>query len=134
MKTIILLCCVFVFSVSYLNRSRKQSDLNSFIGTWKGTSLCQVKNSPCHDVTVVYYITKGRTDDSCTIRADKIVNGVEEDMGPLFCRFDKTKDELTAITGDATWNFKLKNKKISGTLIVRNTLYRIVELLPLNKK
>ena len=28
------------------------------IGTWKGTSLCQIKSYPCHDEQVVHHISK----------------------------------------------------------------------------
>jgi len=27
-------------------------------GTWEGTSLCQVKPSPCHDEHVIYRVTE----------------------------------------------------------------------------
>ena len=127
MKFIILISCIFVFSVSYLNKKQKRNDLESFLGTWKGTSLCQVKNSPCHDESVVYYITKGNTADSCNILANKIVNGAEEEMGIVACRFDKTNNELSSAADNALWNFKLKEGKLHGTLVLRNSLYRIIE-------
>jgi hypothetical protein len=133
MKAIIILSCSFVLSVSYFNKTKQKHDIGSFIGTWKGTSLCQQKNSPCHDEVVVYYITKGNGADSCVIQANKIVNGVEEDMGPLPCKFDKNKNELNSTAYNSIWNFKLKDEKISGTLYVRNNLYRIIELAKQNK-
>jgi len=108
------------------NRAQSQTVLDSFIGTWKGTSLCQVKNSPCHDEVVVYYITKTNT-DSCNINGNKIVNGVEEFMGTLSCKFDKKNNTLEC-SAYGLWNFKLENGKLKGTLINNNRLYRIVEL------
>jgi len=36
----------------------------SIEGVWKGTSLCQIKDSPCHDETVVYHISKDSTGKS----------------------------------------------------------------------
>ena len=27
-------------------------------GAWRGSSICQVKNSPCHDEQVVFHISK----------------------------------------------------------------------------
>ena len=30
----------------------------SFVGVWKGDSVCQIKESPCHDETSVYYVSK----------------------------------------------------------------------------
>lgn len=38
----------------------KSVTAQSFEGVWNGTSLCQVKNSPCHDEIVVYHISKER--------------------------------------------------------------------------
>src|SRR5205085_12051145 len=90
----------------------KNSTAQSLIGTWKGTSLCQVKNSPCHDEFVVYYITRGNTTDSCNIQANKIVNGVEEEMGLLLFKFDATKNELISTAYNSKWNFKLKDGKL----------------------
>ena len=50
----------------------------SFEGIWKGTSLCQIKNSPCHDEIVVYHISRDSTGKSYEVIANKIVNGKEE--------------------------------------------------------
>jgi hypothetical protein len=38
----------------------QQDNMN---GNWKGTSICQVKNSPCHDETAIYHAvnTEGKT-------------------------------------------------------------------------
>ena len=52
----------------------KNVNAQSFEGTWKGTSLCQVKNSPCHDETVVYHISKTDTINVYRNIANKIVN------------------------------------------------------------
>ena len=55
----------------------------SFEGTWKGTSLCQIKNSPCHDEIVVYHISKDSTGKSYEVIANKIVDGKEDYMGTI---------------------------------------------------
>jgi len=117
----ITICFIFLS-----NEVQSQTVLDSFVGTWKGTSLCQVKNSPCHDEIVVYYITKTST-DSCSINGNKIVNGVEEYMGTLPCKFDKKTNTLMS-SAYGLWNFKLENGKLKGTLINKNNLYRIIEL------
>jgi hypothetical protein len=31
----------------------------SFTEVWKGDSLCQIKDSPCHDEASVYYVSPG---------------------------------------------------------------------------
>ena len=72
---------------------QKQSD--DIAGKWKGSSICQVKNSPCHDENVVYHISKAGNDSTYSIQANKIVNAVEEDMGTLTGVYDKTKKTLS---------------------------------------
>lgn len=101
---------------------------NSLIGIWKGTSICQVKNSPCHDEIVVYHISKGEGQDSFNIQANKIVNGVEEDMGLLAFVFDKKKNQLISTSYNSLWTFTLKEAKLEGTLMHGNQLYRIIKL------
>jgi hypothetical protein len=112
--------------------SQPEKKLNdSIAGIWKGTSLCQVKNSPCHDETVVYYITQSATANVYTLKANKIVNGVEEEMGNLDFVYDTFRQTLTCNMKDrqqreAVWTFAIKDKHISGTLIIGgSTLQRI---------
>jgi hypothetical protein len=50
------------------------------IGTWRGTSTCLVRPSPCNDEHIVYRITRVGAPDSVSIDARKIVNGREEEM------------------------------------------------------
>src|SRR6187397_922772 len=66
------------------------------VGIWQGTSICQVKNSPCHDEAVVYHISKGNVADSFIIQANKIVNGVEEDMGTLHFNYNAKANQLVS--------------------------------------
>src|SRR5215467_6521964 len=56
-------------------------DEAQLIGNWLGDSICQVKNSPCHDEKVVYHIAKGSDPDHVTVSADKIVDGKPINMG-----------------------------------------------------
>jgi hypothetical protein len=102
-------------------------------GVWKGTSLCQQKNSPCKDETVVYHISKGKADNAYIITANKIVNGKEEEMGTLDFVYDGTKQTLTCRRTDRqnridVWEFVINNNKMSGTLMVESGLYRKIEL------
>jgi len=106
----------------------QQEYVNKIVGDWKGSSLCQIKNSPCHDEIVVYHITKGNTADSITVQANKIVNGVEEDMGILHFRVNAEKNEFTSDEYKSLWRFTLKDAKLHGTLMHGDVLYRIIEL------
>lgn len=98
------------------------------VGTWKGTSLCQEKSSPCHDEIVVYYISKGIGLDNFDILASKIVNGKEEEMGKVTCKFKKTTNELISTSDNGGWTFNVNNKVINGTLVVQGRSFRIVKL------
>ena len=93
------------------------------IGTWNGTSICQIKNSPCHDETVVYHISKTRGVDTFYINASKIVNAAEEEMGILPFVYKQKKNQLTS-TAYGIWTFKIEGAKLEGTLFVHGDLYR----------
>lgn len=118
------LIAIFLFAVISIRAQQADSLLP---GVWKGTSICQVKNSPCHDEVVVYHISKGKELHSYNIDAYKIVNGKEEDMGTLHFIVDEKKNELTSAEY-GLWTFKLNNDSLHGTLYARNSLYRIIEL------
>ena len=97
------------------------------IGTWKGSSICQLKNSPCHDETNVYHISKNKADDTFYVDAGKIVDGVEESMGVLpFIYNDKT-NQFTS-TAHGIWTFNVEGDKLEGTLLVNGDLYRKIML------
>ena len=98
------------------------------IGTWKGSSICQIRNSPCHDETVVYHISKTAGNDTFYIQASKIVNGKEEDMGILPCLFDEKKNQLGSTAYKNIWSFQLKKDELEGGLIYQGNLYRIIKL------
>jgi hypothetical protein len=124
--TISFLTAIFLaLAVVTIGRAQGHTTLT---GVWQGTSICQVKNSPCHDEVVVYYITKGATDSSFNVVANKIVNGKEEDMGELHFIFDSKRSQLRSTDYNAAWTFTIDKNKMNGTLFVRNALYRIINL------
>ena len=93
------------------------------IGTWNGTSICQITNSACRDESVVYHISKNRGVDTFYINASKIVNGVEEEMGMLPFVYNEKTNQLTSTTY-GIWTFNIKGVKLEGTLLVHGDLYR----------
>src|SRR4029078_8665770 len=97
------------------------------IGTWKGTSICQIKNSPCHDETVVYHISKYTGVDTFYINASKIINDVEEEMGILPFIYNGKTNQLTS-TAYGIWTFNMQGAKLEGTLSVHGDLYRKIIL------
>ena len=127
---------LFLFIVSTLichqGITQDKAKADPITGTWRGSSLCQVKDSPCHDEIAVYHATK-QTATTYQFQMNKMVNGKEEEMGPLVFTWNETRQTLTAINhssrGDGHWTFQLKGNTMHGTLTVENnTLYRIIDL------
>ena len=85
-------------------------------GTWEGTSLCQVKPSPCHDEVTVYRIARLETADSASVDARKIVNGVEQPMGVLTCRLTTTAPQLTCEFPRGVWAFTIRGDSLTAEL------------------
>ena len=98
-------------------------------GIWKGSSLCQIKNSPCHDENVVYHITKNG-DNSYQIVANKIIDGKEDYMGTIIFTFDPKERVLSSIDSarEVKWEFKVAVNQMHGTLISKGKLFRIIDL------
>ena len=120
--------------IQAMNCSAQQTGKTSIEGIWKGTSLCQVKPSPCHDENVVYHISKTANGETYTIQMNKIVNGAEEEMGVSDAVYDEAKHILTSTMKNGqgrvgVWLFKIDDKQMHGTLTIdEKTLYRIIEV------
>ncbi|QEC66990.1 hypothetical protein FRZ67_06655 [Panacibacter ginsenosidivorans] len=123
-----LLCLALLFAqCASAQKTSTQVD-TLLVGTWQGTSICQVKNSPCHDEVVAYHISKGNSVDSFTIQANKIVNGVEEDMGTLHFGYNGKTNQLVSNEYNSNWTFTISGRKMSGILLHKNETYRIIKL------
>ncbi|MEA2765972.1 MAG: hypothetical protein QOK07_2376 [Gemmatimonadaceae bacterium] len=86
------------------------------VGTWRGSSLCQVRPSACHDERVVYRITRTTTRDSLALDGRKIVNGAELEMGVLGCRLDTPHSRLTCPISNGVWQFTIRGDSLVGEL------------------
>ena len=102
----------------------------SLAGTWKGTSLCQVKNSPCHDEIVVYHISKDSTGKSYEVIANKIVDGKEDYMGTIPFTYDVKQNAFVSVDNvrNAKWEFKITGSTMKGTLMYKGDLYRVIDV------
>lgn len=118
-------CLAINSSIAQTNTTKVDTLL---IGIWKGTSLCQVKNSPCHDEMVVYHISKNKGVDSFYIDAGKIINGVEEDMGTIACYYNAKANQLIATVNRSIWTFNIEGTTIEGTLLQNGVLYRKIKI------
>jgi hypothetical protein len=100
--------------------AQARSAAASPVGVWRGTSLCLVRESPCRDEIVVYRIAAAGAADSFAIDARKIVNGQEEEMGILGCRFTDANAELRCIIPKAIWSFIVRRDSLVGELRLRD--------------
>ena len=119
---------VGVAVVSLLARgTRAQSPSQQAVGVWRGTSVCQVRPSPCNDEVVVYRITQIKAPDSLAIDARKIVRGEEQEMGVLACRFAPSSGQLTCTIPQGVWQFTVRRDSLVGELrLPNNTKFRDV--------
>ena len=118
---------IFLFSLLFVAvKSYAQSDLQ---GVWRGTSLCQIKSSPCHDEQVVYHVSKKAGIDSFEVVANKMVDGKEEYMGTLIFFLDAKGQFVSADDArGGRWEFQRVGNKLSGRLIYKGQLYRLIEV------
>ena len=86
------------------------------VGTWRGTSLCLVRPSSCHDEIVVYRVTPLHARDSLSLDARKIVNGQEEEMGGLVCRFRPVSAQIECSMRNGAWRFVVRGDSLTGEL------------------
>jgi hypothetical protein len=97
-------------------------------GTWEGTSLCQVRPSPCHDEHVVYRVTR-TVPGRYKLDAYKIVGGKELFMGAMDLRFDPVGHALAGTIAGNRVRLTLKANHLSGRLTLGDgTLFRLIEV------
>jgi hypothetical protein len=133
-KRLIQLFLAVAFCLVYSRSVSQKATDDPIEGTWKGTSVCQLKDSPCNDEIAVYHAIKIPGQKSYKFQMNKMVNGKEEEMGPLVFIYDDTSKTLTAVNearngSKSFWKFIVKDKTMHGTLIINgNTLYRLIDL------
>lgn len=90
------------------------------LGVWRGTSLCLVHPSPCHDEIVVYRIAPMKAPDSVSVDARKIVRDEEQEMGVLSCRVIQQGTQVTCLIPHGTWYFRVRRDSLVGELLLPN--------------
>jgi hypothetical protein len=104
-------------------------DESHLIGDWKGESICQVKNSPCHDEIVVYRISKGKEANAFVVNADKIIDGKPVFMGTLDFAYEKENNAFVCTMKNGTFRLIKTGNKMEGTLITPDKIvYRRISL------
>jgi uncharacterized protein (DUF2147 family) len=115
---------------SWLNQYWMSSaDDASFVGVWKGESVCQVRESACHDEASVYYVSKGADADTFQIKGNKVVDGKEVFMGALTCKAGSAAGSYICRPDDGSvWSWRLNKDVLDGELQVRGQLFRKIHL------
>jgi hypothetical protein len=95
-------------------------------GVWRGTSVCLVHPSPCHDEIVVYRIASMPGSDSLALDARKMVGDQEQSMGVLACHLS-LRGQLTCAIPRGIWRFSVRNDSLTGELrLLDDTRFREV--------
>jgi hypothetical protein len=114
------LACLVMLLSAFARHLPAQAPLPNAVGTWRGTSLCQVRPSACKDESVVFRISGTTTRDSLALDGRKIVNGVEVEMGILQCRLDAPSARLTCPIPEALWQFTIRGDSLVGELRLKD--------------
>ena len=115
----ICLALASLLAASARAQAPARADATSSLGTWRGTSVCLVRPSPCNDEVVVYRITRSSGRDSVAIDARKIVRGQEEEMGVIDCGVGSTGSADVALTcsmRNGVWRFTVRRDSLVGEL------------------
>ena len=86
------------------------------LGVWRGTSLCRVHPSPCHDENVVYRITRVNASDTLSLDGRRIANGQEVEMGVLTCLSGASGAQITCTMPNGVWRFTIRGDSLVGEL------------------
>jgi len=123
LRLLVVLGCASLFAAD-----KKNIDAAALFGDWTGTSLCQVRPSPCHDEQVVFRLSHPRP-GKINVQADKMVNGKAVPMGGDDWSYDPVSRVLSWESPRGTWKLTVDGDDINGTLVTRdNVIFRKVRL------
>ncbi|PWT71246.1 MAG: hypothetical protein C5B59_18570 [Bacteroidetes bacterium] len=126
--------CLTLFSLSFHAKGQQsQQQIKSdslFRGIWRGKSICQVKGSACHDESVVFYISTTDKNLILELKANKIVNGNELEMGTIQFHYDEKMNAIESVPAtNGVWKFVREGNHLKGTLVYNNQLFRLVDIV-----
>jgi hypothetical protein len=110
------------------NQARKEDVDSRIVGTWRGSSVCLVKGSPCRDETDVYRFSKvaGRS-GAFSGTGSKVIDGKEILMGRGEWTYDVEKHVLACKTPDI--RMEVVGARMEGALkLPDGTAYRQISL------
>jgi len=133
--TVLLSAATTISAPGAQNDNAKESAADSheamLAGDWRGDSICQIRESACHDEDSLYHFNKVAAKPGVySLKADKIVNGKPETMGVLDCNYDSQARALECpIPQRAVLRFTWEGKEMQGTMTLPDkTLWRKLAL------
>jgi hypothetical protein len=99
-------------------------------GEWRGTSICQIKDSPCHDEQALYHFRPGTGKGKYQVQMNKIVDGREIEMGSLEFSWEEKEHKISAINpaNGSRWDLLISGEEMSGTLLYKGQIYRRIHI------
>jgi hypothetical protein len=129
-RTLFILCLA-PFSASQSGAQSTTADhAAAVLGDWRGTSLCLVKPSACHDEEALYHVKQApEKPGGLAMQADKIVDGKPEYMGDADCAYDATKKLLHCDLGRSYIELTLEGDRLEGAMFLPDkTRWREIKL------
>jgi hypothetical protein len=113
-----------------LQNKQAPADDSVVLGDWRGDSICQVRQSACHDEDSLYQV--GRLVEKpgwFSLKADKIVDAKPVTMGTVECTYAPAKRALTCEFAVGVFQFTVQGNRMEGTMTLRDgTLWRKINL------
>jgi hypothetical protein len=125
-----LLALALTLSLTGLPAQKSPPGEGDLIGDWRGDSICQVRESACHDEDSLYHVAKLPDKPGWfSMKLDKIVEGKPVTMGTTDCSYDSAKAALTCEFSRGVLHFTAQGDKMAGTMTLTDgTLWRKLSL------
>jgi hypothetical protein len=94
------------------------ADHSGVLGDWRGSSICLVKPSACHDEEALYHVKAGAKPGTFSMQADKIVDGKPEEMGTADCSYEPTKKLLHCAFARGYVDLTLEGDSLNGAMFL----------------
>lgn len=131
-RSLTLIASSVVLSVSTVARTQGpiHKSATEPLGVWTGSSICQQRQSQCHDESVIYTITADDKNSRVVrVSADKVVDGKRINMGSSDYDFDAASRTLTRSDQYGSWKLTIAGSELSGSMTLPDgTLFRRVSL------
>ena len=85
-------------------------------GNWTGQSICQQKNTGCHDELAFYRIYKTKDPLIYRVEGYRILNKDTIDMGPLDFHYNRVNQMLICVNSHIDWRFTIAGNQMDGEL------------------